>query len=257
MAVINGPVKCLIGSPGHEEGRTSSLEKLHHRVIPERFHRDHRSHGEQFDRFRQTLGTRVTFTQKYAPEPDCPQISVSFMLVAGYCRWLSEQEGLSEDQMCYPPIDEIKDGIRLPDDYLRRTGYRLPTEAEWECVCRGGTTTSRYFGESDTLLSEHAWWSGNSEARTARRAPSDRTPWGCSTSTVISEWCSDEYHSSYSVGSRSNPPVDSVIEPILRARIDESPGVASSRLSVALCGQHRGSGALGTGSGHFDRFSPC
>jgi len=27
-------------------------------------------------------------------------------------RWLSEREGMPEDQMCYPPLAEIKEGIR-------------------------------------------------------------------------------------------------------------------------------------------------
>jgi eukaryotic-like serine/threonine-protein kinase len=92
----------------------------------------------QFRRFKPMHNNRM----KYTPSDDCPVTDVSWQDAVDYCKWLSKREG-----------------IALNDP----TGYRLPSEIEWEYACRAGAVTSRYFGESDDVLHKYAWYTRNSQ----------------------------------------------------------------------------------------------
>jgi formylglycine-generating enzyme required for sulfatase activity len=157
FAVLHGPLEFQMGSP---EGRGE-------------FYGSPRLHYRKIDRSIEVATKEVTLSQiqrfreshrndsRYGDQPDCAAIHVSWFEAAGYCNWLSREAGIPQSEWAYP--EKPESGMVLSADSVKRSGYRMPTEAEWEYFCRAGSSTTRPFGESTEFLPRYAWTWSNSD----------------------------------------------------------------------------------------------
>ena len=195
FSIMQPEKEFLMGAPVTEtertQGPTGKLETRHRRRVGHRYAiGTHEITVAQFSAFH----SNHPFERSYAREEDAPANMILWYDAAAYCNWLSREEGLPREQWCYDPDQPFAEGMTLVPDYLQRTGYRLPSEAEWEYACRAGTTTARYFGQTETLLGDYAWYTKSSGDKWMLPVGTLR-PNGAGLFDMqgnVNEWCQDK-----------------------------------------------------------------
>jgi formylglycine-generating enzyme required for sulfatase activity len=118
-----------------------------------------------------------------------------------YCNALSK---LSNLDTCY---SFTQDGaIDAACDFTKK-GYRLPTEAEWEYACRGGTTTVYWWGNDSNGLGARVFTPPYGALSTTT-AVASLLPNGYGLYDVDGngwKWCNDWYAQPYRAASATNP----------------------------------------------------
>jgi len=116
-----------------------------------------------------------------------PLDQINWTDAALYCNDRSRAEGL---EPCY-------DEKTWECDFIA-SGYRLPTEAEWEYACRAGSSTQYSFGNGPGALKDYAWYTQNSSGTTHPVGQKKPNAWGLyDMHGNVAEWCNDHYAAGY------------------------------------------------------------
>ena len=189
FAIIEGPVSFRMGSPSNEPEREPAIKSCDRKRIGRRFAIATKEvTNDQYYRFlKENPSQGRPWVNIQSPDLSGPVSQVGWYEAAAYCNWLMHGSIWS------PVMNRTRQEICRGDEARRRfsgSGYRLPTEAEWEYACRAGRS--------------RAATTANRRSSTFCTPPTSRYghPAACSSPTIcglfdmlgnVGEWCLDEF----------------------------------------------------------------
>ncbi len=135
-----------------------------------------------------------------AADSNKPVVDITWFDAALYCNARSKLDARDtvyqyESKEGEPGRKCILKDVRMRTDV---TGYRLPTEAEWEYACRIDSLTLFFWGNSYAAAEEYAWTrenSGNRVHEVARKKPNRFGLYDIAGN--VWEWCNDWFDAGY------------------------------------------------------------
>ncbi|HQL56701.1 MAG TPA: formylglycine-generating enzyme family protein [Myxococcota bacterium] len=240
-----------MGSPIDEPNRSNAEGPVHSVTITQAFY------------MKQTEVTHTEWDVLFVNNPayfqtcgrKCPVDSVNWYEAARYANALSGMHGFDK---CYTITDCTGTaGVDLDNckvsltDRLDCTGYRLPTEAEWEYAARAGSTEPRY-GD----INEIAWYDLNSSNQPHPVGGKTANAWGLkdmlgNLAEWVNDWFDEDAYTSCSAGCEDplgpyqgskkvmrGASWDASAEPLRAAyRVGDAPNVRSGNIGFRLVRQ--------------------
>jgi len=237
MVLVSGG-SFTMGSLATEQGRRDN--EIQHQVSVSDFYIG--KYDVTQGLYKRVMGTNPSYNKD---DPNLPVEKVSWYDAVGFCNKLSEQDGL---QKVY-----TINGTNVSCNWSA-SGYRLPTEAEWEYAAKGGLAAATlvpdaiYAGSNN--IDQVAWYKDNSGGRmhpVGQKAPNALELYDMSGN--VWQWCWDWYGNYSTAAAQTNPSgASSGVHRIVRGgswyddgralrsaiRDDEFPGGRTSNIGFRL-----------------------
>jgi formylglycine-generating enzyme required for sulfatase activity len=200
---------CKMGSPAGENCRRDD-EDQHDVTITRGFELAETEVTQE--QFQSLMGYNPSF--QVACGAQCPVDWVTWHEAVAYCNTLSAAKGLQACYACTGDGPSVSCDPVAPTGkkWLDCTGFRLPTEAEFEYAARAGTTTALPNGNisscmsTDTNSSKIAWYKANSSGLPRAVKGKAANAWGFYDLTGNAyEWVQDWYQAKLGVDAVTDP----------------------------------------------------